>query len=60
MPRASTFDAAVMPLVGGTATVMRRDDDATMIQALISGQVDAVAGNEANASTWRITPGAAR
>lgn len=47
VPRASTFDTAVTPLVGGTATVMRYDDDATTIQALISGQVDAVGENEA-------------
>jgi polar amino acid transport system substrate-binding protein len=47
VPRASTFDSALTPMVGNTATVMRYDDDATTIQALISGQVDAVGENEA-------------
>ncbi|TIU91610.1 MAG: transporter substrate-binding domain-containing protein, partial [Mesorhizobium sp.] len=60
VPKSSSQDKAVTDAVGSTATVRRFDDDATTIQALISGQVKAVGGNQfygqrldaANAGTY--------
>ncbi|WLS05757.1 transporter substrate-binding domain-containing protein [Shinella oryzae] len=46
VPKSSSQDKAVTDAVGSTATVRRFDDDAATIQALISGQVKAVGGNQ--------------
>lgn len=46
VPRSSTQDKAVTDAVGSTATVRRFDDDAASIQALLSGQVQAIGGNQ--------------
>jgi polar amino acid transport system substrate-binding protein len=46
VPKSSSQDKAVTDAVESTATVRRFDDDATTIQALISGQVRAVGGNQ--------------
>lgn len=46
VPKSSSQDKAVTDAVGTTATVRRFDDDAATIQALISGQVKAVGGNQ--------------
>lgn len=46
VPKSSTQDKAVTDAVGSTATVRRFDDDASTIQALLSGQVRAVGGNQ--------------
>lgn len=46
VPKSSTQDKAVTDTVGSTATVRRFDDDASTIQALLSGQVRAVGGNQ--------------
>jgi polar amino acid transport system substrate-binding protein len=40
--RASTQDVAVTKVAPSTATLMRFDDDASAVQALLSGQVDAI------------------
>jgi polar amino acid transport system substrate-binding protein len=45
VPRSSAQDKAVTDAVGSNATVRRFDDDAATIQALLSGQVQAVGGN---------------
>ncbi|WP_279477522.1 transporter substrate-binding domain-containing protein [Aureimonas sp. SK2] len=46
VPRSSTQDTAATKLLESTATIRRFDDDAASIQALLSGQVDAVGGNQ--------------
>ncbi len=46
VPKSSSQDKAVTTAVGDTATVRRFDDDAASIQALLSGQVQAVGGNQ--------------
>ncbi|MBB3395484.1 MULTISPECIES: transporter substrate-binding domain-containing protein [unclassified Rhizobium] len=46
VPKSSSQDKAVTDAVGSTATLRRFDDDAATIQALISGQVKAVGGNQ--------------
>lgn len=46
VPRSSTQDKAVTDAAGANATVRRFDDDAATIQALLSGQVQAVGGNQ--------------
>ncbi|ASY66376.1 ABC transporter substrate-binding protein (plasmid) [Sinorhizobium sojae CCBAU 05684] len=46
VPKSSSQDKAVTDAVGSTATVRRFDDDAATIQALISGQVKAIGGNQ--------------
>jgi polar amino acid transport system substrate-binding protein len=46
VPKSSSQDKAVTAAVGSTATVRRFDDDAATIQALLSGQVKAVGGNQ--------------
>jgi polar amino acid transport system substrate-binding protein len=46
VPKSSSQDKAVTDTVGSSATVRRFDDDAATIQALISGQVKAVGGNQ--------------
>jgi polar amino acid transport system substrate-binding protein len=46
VPRSSSQDKAVTDAVGSNATVRRFDDDAATIQALLSGQVQAVGGNQ--------------
>ncbi|MBB2685775.1 transporter substrate-binding domain-containing protein [Rhizobium sophoriradicis] len=46
VPKSSSQDKAVTDAVGSTATIRRFDDDAATIQALISGQVKAVGGNQ--------------
>lgn len=45
VPKSSSQDKAITDAVGSTATVRRFDDDASTIQALVSGQVKAVGGN---------------
>jgi len=46
VPRSSAQDKAVTDAMGNIATVRRFDDDAASIQALLSGQVQAVGGNQ--------------
>jgi polar amino acid transport system substrate-binding protein len=46
VPRSSSQDKAVTDAVATTATVRRFDDDAAAIQAMLSGQVQAVGGNQ--------------
>ncbi len=46
VPKSSSQDKAVTDSVGSKATIRRFDDDAATIQALISGQVKAVGGNQ--------------
>ncbi|MCM2293123.1 transporter substrate-binding domain-containing protein [Allorhizobium sp. BGMRC 0089] len=46
VPKSSAQDNAVTAAVGKTATILRFDDDAATIQALLSGQVQAVGGNQ--------------
>lgn len=43
VPRGSTFDYWLTAMVGHRATIMRFDGDASTYQALVSGQVDALA-----------------
>jgi len=45
VPRASAQDKAVTESAPPTATIRRFDDDAAAIQAMLSGQVQAVGGN---------------
>lgn len=47
LPRSSTMDKAVSDIAPSDANLMRFDDDSANIQALISGQVDAVGANQA-------------
>lgn len=42
VPRGATQDLILTPSAPSTATVMRYDDEATALQALISGQIDLV------------------
>jgi len=44
-PRASAQDLAITKVMPAGAQIQRFDDDATAIQALISGQIDAVGAN---------------
>ena len=46
VPRSSTMDKAITEKAPATATIRRFDDDAATIQALLSGQVQAVGGNQ--------------
>jgi ABC-type amino acid transport/signal transduction systems, periplasmic component/domain len=42
VPRGATQDLILTPSAPATATIMRYDDEATGLQALISGQIDLV------------------
>ncbi len=46
VPRSSAQDKAATDSMGNIATIRRFDDDAASIQALLSGQVEAVGGNQ--------------
>lgn len=46
VPKSSAMDTAITAGVGDTATVLRFDDDAATIQALLAGQVQVVGGNQ--------------
>ncbi|MFC3629304.1 transporter substrate-binding domain-containing protein [Paracoccus angustae] len=46
VPRSAAQDTALTALVPEGTNIMRFDDDAATIQALMSGQVDAVGGNQ--------------
>ncbi|MDQ1194972.1 MULTISPECIES: transporter substrate-binding domain-containing protein [Agrobacterium] len=45
VPKSSAMDTAITAGAGTKANILRFDDDASNIQAIISGQVDAVGGN---------------
>lgn len=45
VPKSSAMDTAITAGAGSKANILRFDDDAANIQALISGQVEAVGGN---------------
>jgi polar amino acid transport system substrate-binding protein len=47
LPRSSTMDKAVTAIAPADANLMRFDDDSTNIQALVSGQVDAIGAGQA-------------
>ncbi len=46
VPRSSTQDKALTDIAPGDAEILRFDDDAATIQALLSGQVQAVGANQ--------------
>jgi polar amino acid transport system substrate-binding protein len=46
VPKSSAMDTAITAGAGSKANILRFDDDAANIQALISGQVEAVGGNQ--------------
>ncbi|WEF23036.1 transporter substrate-binding domain-containing protein [Paracoccus sp. S3-43] len=46
VPRSAAQDTAVTAIAPSGTNIMRFDDDAATIQALMSGQVDAVGGNQ--------------
>ncbi|MES5100953.1 transporter substrate-binding domain-containing protein [Agrobacterium sp. BA1120] len=46
VPKSSAMDTAITAGAGTKANILRFDDDAANIQALISGQVEAVGGNQ--------------
>jgi polar amino acid transport system substrate-binding protein len=46
VPRSAAQDTALTAMAPEGTTIMRFDDDAATIQALMSGQVDAVGGNQ--------------
>ena len=46
VPRSSAIDNAVTALAPADADILRFDDDAANIQALLSGQVEVVGGNQ--------------
>lgn len=45
VPKSSAMDTAITAGAGTKANILRFDDDAANIQAILSGQVDAVGGN---------------
>lgn len=45
VPKASIQDNLITQIAGSSGRVLRFDDDAATIQALLSGQVDAIGGN---------------
>lgn len=45
-PKSTPMDTALTAGVGSKATMLRFDDDAANIQALLSGQVEAIGGNQ--------------
>lgn len=45
VPRGAAQDTAITKLLGETANIRRFDDDSSNMQALVSGQVDAIGGN---------------
>jgi polar amino acid transport system substrate-binding protein len=45
VPRGSAQDTAITKLLGDVPNIRRFDDDSSNMQALISGQVDAIGGN---------------
>ena len=46
VPKSSAMDTAITAGAGSKANILRFDDDAANIQALIAGQVEAVGGNQ--------------
>ena len=46
VPKSSAMDTSITAGAGSTANILRFDDDAANIQALLAGQVDAVGGNQ--------------
>lgn len=46
VPKSSAMDTAITAGAGSKANILRFDDDAANIQALISGQVEVVGGNQ--------------
>jgi polar amino acid transport system substrate-binding protein len=46
VPKSSAMDTAITDGAGSKASILRFDDDAANIQALLSGQVDAIGGNQ--------------
>lgn len=46
VPKSSAMDTAITAGAGDKANILRFDDDAANIQALLSGQVEAVGGNQ--------------
>lgn len=46
VPKSSAMDTAITEGAGSKANILRFDDDAANIQALLAGQVDAVGGNQ--------------
>ncbi|WP_418883831.1 transporter substrate-binding domain-containing protein [Allorhizobium ampelinum] len=46
VPKSSAMDTAITAGAGTKASILRFDDDAANIQALVSGQVEAVGGNQ--------------
>jgi polar amino acid transport system substrate-binding protein len=46
VPRSSTMDTALTKVAPADANILRFDDDAANIQALLSGQVETVGGNQ--------------
>ncbi|OQP86690.1 ABC transporter substrate-binding protein [Rhizobium rhizosphaerae] len=46
VPKSSAMDTAITAGAGSKANILRFDDDAANIQALLSGQVEAVGGNQ--------------
>lgn len=46
VPKSSAMDTAITAGAGSKANILRFDDDAANIQALLAGQVDAVGGNQ--------------
>jgi len=46
VPKSSAMDTAITAGAGSKASILRFDDDAANIQALISGQVEVVGGNQ--------------
>ncbi|MDQ0455653.1 transporter substrate-binding domain-containing protein [Rhizobium paknamense] len=46
VPKSSAMDTALTAGAGSTASILRFDDDAANIQALLSGQVEAIGGNQ--------------
>lgn len=45
VPRGAAQDTAITKLLGESANIRRFDDDSSNMQALVSGQVDAIGGN---------------
>lgn len=45
VPKASAQDTAITKALGEDSRIQRFDDDAATVQALVSGQVDAIGGN---------------
>jgi polar amino acid transport system substrate-binding protein len=45
VPRGAAQDKAITTLLGESSNIRRFDDDSSTMQALVSGQVDAIGGN---------------